>query len=141
MRYSLQPLADAMGESMASLGRLLGVSGSTWQEYRDQGVTERVADRLAVKAGLPTLAVWPEMTAEAEQVCEANDCEIRFIAPRLGQRFCSPRCRHRVRMRRYRAKPEVAAAAREASRRFYWDTAVYQRKRAQRYRDAQKLAA
>jgi lambda repressor-like predicted transcriptional regulator len=60
-RYPLEPLAAAAGVSVAALGRLLGVSGSTWKLARDRGVLERVADRYAVKLGLHPLEVWPEM--------------------------------------------------------------------------------
>ncbi len=65
-RYPLAPLLDRMGlDSRKAAARHLRISGSTEQDYRHRGVTERVADRLAVKAGLNPFEVWPEMADHA----------------------------------------------------------------------------
>jgi hypothetical protein len=74
-RYPLEPLAALIGCEKSALARKLNLSGTTWQEYRDLGVSAHVADGLAVKAGLHPFNVWPEladdMVAEAEE--EARD--------------------------------------------------------------------
>ena len=119
-RYSLEPLAASLGVPLHSLGRRLGVSGSTWQEYRDQGVSERVADRLAVRLGVPTLSVWPEMTELAAAACA--ECSGSFIPNRKGHIYCSKRCRARVAQRAYhrrrRADPVFGEIERERCRRY-----------------------
>lgn len=71
-RYPLQPLAALLGMDLGPLGKRLGVSGRTWQEYRDQGVSEKVADRMAVKCGLDPYCVWPEMLDDAIAATEAE---------------------------------------------------------------------
>lgn len=69
-RYPFAPLAEAMQLPEPKAARELGISGSTEQEYRRDGISERVADRLAVKAGLHPFVVWPEMAAA--HVAEAD---------------------------------------------------------------------
>jgi hypothetical protein len=83
--YSLEPLADALGCTLGQLGRRLGVSGSTWQQYRSEGVSELVADRLAVKAGLHPALVWPELVEFAITEVEHIDY-IRVMSDRAKNR-------------------------------------------------------
>jgi len=64
-RYSLEPIAALLEVPLSSLGRRLNLSGSTWKEYRDRGVSEKVADRLAVKVGVHPHTLWPEMLDHA----------------------------------------------------------------------------
>lgn len=125
-RYPLEPLASAMGETVAAACRLLGVSGSVQQEYRRRGVTERVADRLAVRAGLHAYEVWPEMVdhhiAACSIECADERCSELFLPVNGNQRFCSERCQKRANgrryvRRRYQSDPEFAEARREDSRR------------------------
>jgi len=97
-RYPLQPLADAMGLSLAAACRALGVSGSTMQDYRHRGLTERVADRLAVRAGFHPAEVWPDW---GHRVCDNELCGATFLPERNGQRFCTPICRRRTASRRW----------------------------------------
>jgi hypothetical protein len=103
VRYPLQPLADALGLTLDTpgLARRLNLSGTTWKEYRDLGVSERVADRLACKAGLHPFMVWPEMADEAVEAvhvdCEGDWCSTRFLPAKPWQRFCSTYCRERAR--------------------------------------------
>lgn len=103
--YGLQSLADAVGVSLSSLGRMLGLSGSTWKQYRDEGVTERVADRLACKAGLHPAMVWPtwvdDLIAAFTRECEAHGCTAGFVPGQPSQRFCSEACRNRAKRRRH----------------------------------------
>lgn len=59
-RYPLEPLMEAMRcPSVHALGQQLNIAGSTLQLYRDSGLTARVADRLAIAAGLHPAMVWP----------------------------------------------------------------------------------
>lgn len=62
-RYPLAPLAEAVGVDTSRLARILGLSGSTWKAYREHGMTERAADRLAVKAGFHPCEIWPDWWA------------------------------------------------------------------------------
>lgn len=112
-RFPFASLAVAMGLSQGEAARLLGLSGSTWKEYRDRGMTERVADRLAVKAGLVPYEVWPEML-------DAN------LDAELEER----RRRNREKQRRYRARhPHVREKERQYRRAYYAQSAEYERKR------------
>ncbi len=97
-RYPLQPLADACGVTLAHLGRLLRTSGSTWKGYRDEGVSELVADRLAARAGFVAYEVWPEMVQHQIDDTEAIEEERRRRL--LTQKAESAR-------RRYWSDPEV----------------------------------
>lgn len=98
-RFPLHALADAMGVELPSLGRRLGIYGSTWKKYRDEGVLEATADRLAGIANLPTLYVWPELADEVKRGCAGRGCDARFVPYRSNQRFCSKRCGNRERTR------------------------------------------
>jgi hypothetical protein len=119
VRYSLQPLADALGLTLDTpgLARRLNLSGTTWKEYRDLGVSERVADRLACKAGLHPYTVWPEM-ADAHVAAvhhECVECSERFLPRQRNQRYCSKRCKDRrtareYQRRKYAADPEAKKA-------------------------------
>jgi hypothetical protein len=65
MKYPFAPLAALMGLTEHAAGVALGISGRTEQEYRRDGMSEKVADRMAVKAGLHPFSVWPEMADHA----------------------------------------------------------------------------
>jgi hypothetical protein len=127
VRYPLQPLADALGLALDTpgLARRLNLSGTTWKEYRDLGVSERVADRLACKAGLHPYTVWPEMAdahlAELETPCADPTCDQTFQKVEWRQKYCSPECRQRTNSRdhnrrRYQNDPEYREAKKAASR-------------------------
>ena len=107
VRYPIEPLAAAMGESPASLGRLLGLSGSSWKDARDNGLSEKRADRYAVRAGFHPYEIWPEMAER--HITEAAAEEARREAARQERR--------RAAARRYASKrrkdPEYRAAAAE----------------------------
>ena len=114
-RYPIQALTEMMALGFAEGMRALKISGSTYQKYRDQGVSRVSADRLAVRAGFHPYEVWPDMAdhdyEDASRECEADDCTERFIPANNGgkhRKFCSPRCANRVRLRRYRARSEAA---------------------------------
>lgn len=130
-RYPLQALADAEGVELSSLTHRLGISGSTWKEYRDRGVSEKVADRLASKLGLPVLAVWPEMIDDAidDVSIECADCAVRFVPTRSHQRYCSQRCRRRAGNRKWRQTDAGREWERSARRKRYQETGEYERAR------------
>lgn len=127
-RYPLEPLAEAMCLSMNQACLKLGVSGTTQKEYRARGVTELVADRLAVRAGLHPCEVWPDFGL---QPCE--ECGELFAATRPGHRFCGASCRDRRSARqRYASRPETREAVLARRRRYYAENAAYERARERR---------
>jgi hypothetical protein len=137
-RYPLDPLFAAMRMSPHAACIWLGCSGSTELEYRSRGVTERVADRLAVKAGLHPYVVWPEMAehtmTQIQRRCD--HCEELFFPARTDQRFCTPLCRKRWHGRRSQAKYQRSERGREYTnerrRRFYQENAEYEKARERR---------
>lgn len=109
-RYPLEPLAAAIGEPFNALGRLLGLSGSSWTVVRDRGVTERTAERYAVKLGIHPYVVWPEMVAEAEVECAWVECSVRFVPTRANHRCCSKACAKKIWARTPAGKASLKAA-------------------------------
>lgn len=124
-RYPLAPLIEAVagtGETDHSVLARLGVSGSTAKKYRAEGVLERTADRLAVRAGLHPFEVWPELVDDALAELDAPPtdptpappvaavacplCATSFT-PRPTKVYCSPRCRETAGdRRRYAQDPQ-----------------------------------
>lgn len=145
-RYPLQNLIDAAGItganelSTAELGRRLGMPYNTLQRARRRGLVESAADRWACRLGFVPWLVWPEwiddVIADCEVVCADEFCGGRFVPKRGNQKYCDPRCAHRVAKRnyarrKYQTDPEVrarklaaVAAYRESSKRA---RLVYQR--------------
>lgn len=126
-RYPIEPLIEKMkmGTGRVEAMRYLGVSGKSYQRYRDEGVTELVADRLAARAGFSVYEVWPEILEDAvasvQRECAAEDCAERFVPP-IGrgrhQQYHSEACRQREKMRRYRARPHGRERNRQAAQRY-----------------------
>lgn len=83
--YSLEPLAYAMREPLGRLCVVLGISGQAWKRYRTEGVSDRVAENLATKAGFHPYEIWPEM-AERRAVEAAEAEERRREQRRASQR-------------------------------------------------------
>ena len=100
-RYPLGPLIAAMGVSFNQACEQLRLAGRTRKQYRDEGMSEIVADRMAGKAGLVAYEIWPEMLdraiAELERPCE--HCGANYMPHRSDQRFCTTFCRNRGRNR------------------------------------------
>lgn len=124
-RYPLEPLRSAVGaSSINAMLRRLGVSGSTEQDYRRNGVSEKVADRLAARSGLVAYEVWPEMVdraiADVQLTCQHTKCGATFVPEHAGQLYCQPVCGGRERARRH------------AARRYRSDAIYAERKRAER---------
>lgn len=116
-RYEFQTLADKQGITLAELGRRLNISGSVFKQYRDQGITELVADRRAKQCGLVAYEVWPEMLDHA-------------IEDEAAER----RRKKRDEMRRYRAKnPARRELERERHARYMAETREYQNRMKRRH--------
>src|SRR5690606_17349748 len=125
--------------------------GEEYRLRRTEGVTERIADRLAVAAGLHPHVVWPEMAdhaiADNQRACE--ECEAPFLPKRSDQRFCSKECRWRKCNResyrhRYRTDPAFAAQERQRVLAYQSDERVAEvrrRKARIRYRQTNEEAA
>lgn len=67
--FPVGPLMAATGLTSAQLGRWARCSGTVWARVLRYGLTERQADRLACKAGLHPVSVWPrwyELTGTGE---------------------------------------------------------------------------
>ena len=128
-----------MGLDTSALARVLGLSGTTWKEYRDQGVTERVADRLAVKAGFHASEIWPEIVddwiAASSLECADPNCAKPFLPTNRRQRFCCPSCRSNYHKRnKYATDPEFRQMLKDRARQAYRESAGYYRKQqARRY--------
>lgn len=132
-RYPLAPLFELTGWSVSEIRRLAPCGGEEYRLRVEHGVTERIADRLAVAAGLHPHVVWPEMAAhaleDASQPCADERCTNTFVPVRKSHRYCSPRCFQRAYKRakyreRYRTDPTFreaelarARAKREADKR------------------------
>jgi ribosomal protein S27AE len=113
-----------MDMSLHRACKRLGIRGSTVVEYRDRGMSDYVAERLALKAGLHPYEVWPEMAdarvQELERSCE--ECGASFVPTRAGHRYCSTRCGQRVWNRAYQ-------------RRRYWSDPEYRARRIEKRRE------
>lgn len=112
-RYPWAPLAALIGPGAA---RTLNLRGSTFKEYRDRGMSPRVADRLATAAGFHPAEVWPTWVADTLEDLgrDCRECGARFLPAKGHQVFCQPSCRGRFHSRessrRIRATPEGRAA-------------------------------
>lgn len=110
-RYPLQPLLDAAGLSLSALRDRFPMSGPTYRNARQVGLTEQQADRYACGLGLVAVTVWPEMIdhaiEDASVECESCSCSVQFIPTRKGHRFCSTRCSYREKNRRLYERDEA----------------------------------
>jgi hypothetical protein len=137
MRYPFAPLAAAMGMTPAEAARSQGISGSTWKQYRDEGMSRDVADRRAVRAGFHPWTVWPEMAehdmaaadALEEELRERRRAQLTAATRRYRQRHPHVRAYNRERRRAYYEQASEYEKARE--RRRYWENrdAILERKR------------
>ena len=134
--YPLAPLAALAGLEVHQLASRLHLSGSTWQQYRDEGVSERVADRMAVRLGFDPYVVWPEMLDHAiedtSKPCAREGCDARFMPVNSLHRYCSARCKKKENMRAWRRTDAGRKWENEARRRRYQETAEYERARERR---------
>lgn len=121
--YPFAPLADLMGLSEIAAARALRI-GTRRAEYLSVGMSEKVADHMACKAGFHPFVVWPDMVDDIiESVGRACVvCDALFVPARSPDLTCSRACRleYRRRWRRayYQANGEYE---REQERRRYYE--------------------
>jgi hypothetical protein len=112
-RFPFAPLAALMALSEHLACQQLRVSGRTAQEYRRDGVSALVADRLAVRAGFHPAEVWPSWWDDT------------------GYKNTPDR-----RRATYRADAVAAEARRQSARNYYAENGAYVRARERRrYRE------
>lgn len=154
MKYPIQPLLDATGLTWVKIVRELSIGGNEYRKYRDEGVTERVADRLASRLGLSAYNVWPEMLdhsiTSCERVCALDECTERFVPSTHNHRYHDPKCRQRAKniarrveraawaRRRRQLDPAVAERNRVRRRAYYRENGEYERSRQRRYEAARR---
>ena len=120
-RYSLAPFFELTGWSMKRVTTVAPCNGVEYGIRLSDGVTDRIADRLAVAAGYHPHEIWPELEALAAVACAGSRCSERFVPLRKSHRFCSKECfqrewkRDRYRQR-YASDPEFRARERARSR-------------------------
>lgn len=141
MRYPLVALVEASGLSETALARRVGWSGTTLRGVRDGGLTERMADRSAVRLGLVPWLIWPTWLIDAEVDCANDRCDRRFVPVVGHQRFCRAACRNSFNERRGRREglPFVTRKA-EYRRRYYLENGDYERRRQRAYDQRRRTA-
>lgn len=129
----LYPLAALEALTDRRTGRPVRVEPGMKARHPD-GVSFLTADRLAVQAGYHPAEVWPswfeDALADVGHTCDG--CAERFVPSRPFQRYCSERCRTRLKMRRYRTNPQVLEKARIRSAAYYEECAPTVRWKKQR---------
>lgn len=138
-RFPLAPLAVLTGPPAgpAELGRRLGVPRSSIEYYRDHGVGEVEADRLACVVGVHPAVIWPDWLDDPTKTCvECGDVFVpAFRNP--GQVYCRKVCRQRAWGRRtYAESEEFREMKKEQSRRYYEECGDYVRARVRKARAA-----
>ena len=132
--YPLEPLVKLIGPNARAV---LRTDLRDWRRWTAEGLTERQADRLAVRAGFVPHEVWPELgdrLVDAALVdCASSSCSVRFLPNERagrGHRFCSSRCYQREWARSKRASdPGYAERQREIRRQYYQECGEYERAR------------
>lgn len=133
-RYPLAPLAALLQLSEHKTCEHLGITGAA-QKYRTEGMSYRVADRMATRAGFHPGEVWPEWWHDDdEEQHRCDHCRSPFEPRRKDSRFCSERCYRRwwareLRRRRYHRDPDFAEKKRQARRAYYAQCGEYERQR------------
>lgn len=134
MKYPFAPLAAVMGMSEAQACRQLNLAGKTAQKYRRDGMSELVADRMAVKAGFAPYEVWPEWLDEGLQAAQAAE-EAAAEAKRAYQREWA--------RKKYQEDAEHRAAKLAKAAQYRIEAREALRRQSARYRQAnpEKVAA
>lgn len=109
-RFPFAALAAALGLSENQAIMRLSISGKSGQLYRHEGMSEKVADRMAVRAGLHPFEVWPEMANAAIEDVDRKD------AARLEERQQASR----ENWRRANAKKRATNPDKERARQVRW---------------------
>lgn len=128
-KYPFAPLAALMGMSESQACRMLGISGKTQQEYRRDGMSAKVADRMAVKARFHPYEVWPVMADR--DVKDVEHVDYKEAAARRKRRAD-------YRRRRYQTDPREREARKAAAARYRAETAEYKRRQDAAYRAANR---
>jgi hypothetical protein len=115
-RYPIEPLCVAMCMTPNTAMIRLGVSGSTQQKYREEGVNDKTAELLALRAGFHPFEIWPELAEDrlAAMHVKCEDCGAEFLPTRKGHRFCSNRCNQRKWQRDYQRRRRQTPGFNEA---------------------------
>ena len=141
-RYRLEPLAQFMRMTMSATCIEVRISGKSQQQAFCHGVTRRVVDRIAAELKEHPAIIWPEVIdhdiEDTTKVCDADDCETRFVPRNRAAKYCSKRCLARVKQRRYRATPAGRAANLRAKRAYVAACADYVAKQRRAYYEANK---
>lgn len=120
-RYPLAPLQALTGWSMQHITGIAPCGGPEYRLRLDHGVTERIADRLAVTAGLHPHVVWPEMLDHALEDA-SRVAQERRERQRAADRAYKARLRqdpaYRAARAAYLAEYRSSEQAREAARRY-----------------------
>lgn len=120
-RYPLADLLEAAGMTLSEFRQVQPMSGSTYRNALDLGLTEDQADRWATKVGRHPAEVWPGWMDDQIRGCERDceECATPFIPKRKDARFCSFTCRRRpierAKKRRQRQADPAADRARVAA--------------------------
>lgn len=146
-RWPLEPFYAVTGWTLSQVCDEARCGGGERRRRRDEGVTERIADRIACAAGFHPWLIWPDMgdvaIADAGRVCADERCGAVFT-PVGHQRYCTPLCRSRAHERaKYQNDPAHAEARRVKRRVDYKDGLAYERQQGRRYYEAnaEKLRA
>lgn len=104
-RYPLSALCEALGCQPDDLKTRLHLDHKQFARFVENGLSERSADRHAVRLGLQPQLVWPEMVDHAIDdltvECAERGCTVRFVPARQGHRYHSPACQQREFKREY----------------------------------------
>lgn len=141
MRYDPAELAASMKIPVGTALRQLGVSAKDVRDFRSRGMTARVAERLADKAGFNPYEVWPTWNADiaiAPLVCKFCGKEFFPAQRQPSQVYCSAQCRSKNRDRskdaereraRYQENEAKRARKKETNAAYYAENGDYVRAR------------
>lgn len=130
-RWPLEPLIELTGWSMVHIRDLAPCGGAEWRNRHTEGVTERIADRLATAAGHHPYTIWPEMDAAAAEAIKATcqGCGEPYDQLDPRRRYCTETCRRTTAMRRWRSTEEGQANNRAACAKYRAENLDYERRR------------
>lgn len=143
-RYPLEPFFKLTGFSLNRIREIAPCAGPEYQLRQSEGVTERIADRLASAAGFHPWEIWPEMANHViegmEKPCADERCANTFLPAKRNQMYCHPDCRQRARWRRVAARKRATRPEQERERKRRWDleSVEYRRKYKARWNAANR---
>lgn len=121
-RWPLAPFFEVTGWTMADIREVAPCGGDEWKRRHTEGVTERIADRIATAAGHHPWTIWPDMDQAAAEtvsvVCQG--CYVAFVPEHPLRTYCTPECRQRARWRRRAATVRARDPERERARKRRW---------------------